>query len=64
MYKRLIQDMVKDHELESKRRSSLIISNSFDSVHPDIEDYLEQRGIYVEVFLIDALRKEEREDYL
>lgn len=44
--------------------TALVICNSFDAEKYDIEDFLEEKRILAEMFEIDRIRKEERQDYL
>jgi len=45
-------------------RSALVIINSFDCDKDDIEEIMTKRRIVTEVFEIDRLRLEDRNDYL
>ena len=55
--------MVKQNSLDNER-SALVVINSFDCEKDDIEDEMTRRRIYTEVFEIDRLRSEDRNDYL
>lgn len=63
LFKRLIEDMVEDHK-NDPNNTALVFCNSFDSEKMDIEDLLEQKKYYPEVFEIDRIPMEEREEYL
>lgn len=55
--------MVTQNSLDNKR-SALVIINSFDCDKEEIEEQMTKRRIYTEVFEIDRLRVEDRNDYL
>jgi len=63
VYKKLIENMLQEHK-NDPLRSSLVFLNTFDYSKDMIEDFMEERRIYAEVFEIDRMRKEDRGEYL
>ena len=55
--------MLEEHK-NDPLRSSLVFLNTFDYSKDTIEDFMEERRIYAEVFEIDRMRKEDRGEYL
>jgi hypothetical protein len=55
--------MLEDHK-NDPHPTALVICNSFDAERIDIEDFLDEKRILSEMFEIDRVRSEERQDYL
>ena len=63
VYQKMIQDMLSEHR-KDPMRTALVFLNSFDFTKDDIEEYMETKRIYAEVFEIDKMRKEDRLEYV
>jgi hypothetical protein len=55
--------MLADHK-HDPNRTALVIGNSFDNETLDADEVLQDQKYYTEMFEIDRIRKEEREEYL
>ena len=63
VYRKLVVQMVDEHK-DSQNQTALIVMNSFDCDKDEIEQLMTERKVIAEVFEIDRLRKEDRNDYL
>lgn len=55
--------MLEEHR-NDKMRTALVFVNSFDFQKEDIEEFMEEKRIYAEVFEIDRMKAGERVEYL
>lgn len=61
--KKMVEHMMEDQRAEAGE-TALVVINSFDYEKDDIEEDMTRRKIVTEVFEIDRLRSEDRNDYL